>query len=103
MAFRTKLDYSDNRQIKQFEKSHTVLSGGTSFGLTFNALTSGPNLTTTADTETYTTLASTFSGNATTTIYTWYDSRMSLGESALSALTPSNSATTQSTLPNVSK
>ncbi len=95
MAFRTKLDYSDNRQIKQFEKSHTVLSGGTSFGLTFSALTSGPNLTTTADTETYTTLASTFSGNGTTTIYTWYDPIMAIGEPYLSAITPSLSATTQ--------
>jgi hypothetical protein len=95
MAFRTKLDYSDNRQIKQFEKSHTVLSGGTSFGLTFGALTSGPNLTTTADTETYTTLASTFSGNGTTTIYNWYDPIMAIGEPYLSAITPSLSATTQ--------
>ena len=95
MAFRTKLDYSDNRQIKQFEKSHTVLSGGTSFGLTFSALTSGPNLETSGDTETYTTLASTFSGNGTTTIYNWYDPIMAIGEPYLSAITPSLSATTQ--------
>ena len=95
MAFRTKLDYSDNRQIKQFEKSHTVLSGGTSFGLTFNSLTSGPDLTTSADTETYTTLASTFSGNGTTTIYTWYDPIMAIAGPYLSAITPSLSATTQ--------
>jgi hypothetical protein len=95
MAFRTKLDYSDNRQIKQFEKSHTILSGGTSFGLTFSALTSGPNLETSGDTETYTTLASTFSGNGTTTIYNWYDPIMAIGEPYLSAITPSLSATTQ--------
>jgi hypothetical protein len=95
MAFRTKLDYSDNRQIKQFEKSRTVLSGGTSFGVTFSALTSGPDLTTSADTETYTTLASTFSGNGTTTIYSWYDPIMVIGEPYLSAITPSLSATTQ--------
>lgn len=95
MAFRTKLDYSDNRQIKQFEKSHTVLSGGTSFGLTFSALTSGPNLETSGDTYSITVIASTFSGNNTTTIYNWYDPFMQVGYSSLSALTPSNSGTTQ--------
>lgn len=95
MAFRTKLDYSDNRQIKQFEKTHTVLSGGTSFGLTFSDLTSGPNLETSGDTYSITVIASTFSGNSATTIYNWYDPFMQVGYSSLSALTPSNSGTTQ--------
>lgn len=97
MTFRTKLDFSSNRQVKQYEATITNLSGGTSFGLTFSALTTGPDLTTTGVSETYLSIASTFSGNTGTTNYTWYDSRMSLGESALSALTPSNSATTQHT------
>lgn len=95
MAFRTKLDFSSNRQVKQHEKTITALSGGTSFGLTYSAMTYGPDLTTSGISETYTSIASTFSGNATTTNYTWYDSRMYLGESELSAITPSNSASTQ--------
>jgi len=97
MTFRTKLDFSSNRQVKQHEATITILSGGTSFGLTFSALTSGPDLTTSGVSETYTSVASTFSGNTGTTNYTWYDTRMSLGASYLSAITPSNSATTQNT------
>ena len=97
MGFITKLDYSNNRQIKQYAETITVLSGGTRFGLPFSALTSGPDLSTSGISQTYTSLASTFSGNTGTTNYTWYDSRMSLGQSALSALTPSNSAMTQHT------
>ena len=37
MGFRTKLDYSDNRQIKQRERTLTNLSGGTVFGVPFSA------------------------------------------------------------------
>jgi hypothetical protein len=95
MPFRTKLDYSNNRQIKQFEKTQTVLSGGTSFGLPFSALTSGPNLLDVEETNVLSTLASTFSGNNTTTNYNWFDPAMSLGEPFFSAITPSNSADTQ--------
>ena len=97
MTFRTKLDFSSNRQVKQHEQTFTSLSGGTTFGLTFSALTTGPNLNTTGITETQTFGVSTFSGNYGTTNYTWYDSRMQLGTSALSALTPLNTATTQNT------
>lgn len=95
MAFRTKLDFSNNRQVKQFEQTKTVLSGGTSFGLTFSALTSGPNPISTGETNTVSFVASTFSGNNTTTVYNWYDPAMSLAEPYLSALTPSTSAITQ--------
>jgi len=97
MAFKTKLDYSSNRQIKQYPETVTVLSGATSFGVVFSALTTGPDLTTTAVTENYTLIASTFSGNSATTVYDWYDDRMELGASGLSAITPSTSASTQST------
>ena len=97
MPFITKLDFSNNRQAKQDPRTITVLSGATSFGVPFSALTSGPNLLTTGITETYNNVVSTFSGNSGTTNYSWYDSRMSLAESTLSALTPSNSATTQNT------
>jgi hypothetical protein len=96
MAFRTKLDFSNNRQVKQFEKTQTVLSGGTSFGLTFSALTTGPNPISIGETNTVSFIASTFSGNNTTTVYNWYDQGMSLGEPYFSALTPSISSITQS-------
>ena len=96
-GFRTKLDFSDNRQAKQRPITRTVLSGGTSFGLPFNLLPSGPKLTTTAITETYTYIASTFSGNNTTTIYNWSDPRMELAINSLSALTTTTSGFTQDT------
>lgn len=97
MPFITKLDFSDNRQVKQHVETRTVLSGATSFGVPFSALTSGPNLLTSGITQTYLNVGSSFSGNSGTTIYTWYDSRMQLGASSLSALTPSNSGITQNT------
>jgi hypothetical protein len=98
MAFKTKLDFSSNRQVKQHEKTITTLSGGTSFGLTYSAMTYGPDLNTSAITQTISAFSgytSTFSGNNTTTNFTWFDSMMDLGNSSLSAITPSNSATTQ--------
>lgn len=97
MSFRTKLDFSDNRQVKQRIDTIQNLSGTTTFGITFSALPTGPDLTTTGITETYTSIASTFSGNSGTTVYTWYDPRMELGASSLSAITPAISATTQYT------
>lgn len=100
MAFRTKLDFSSNRQVKQHEKTITVLSGGTSFGLTYSAMTSGPDSTSSAITETiavFTGSTSTFSGNNTTTNFTWFDSRMSLADSVFSAITSATTATTQYT------
>jgi hypothetical protein len=98
MPFRTKLDFSSNRQIKQFPANITQLSGGTSFGVPFSALTTGPDLTTSAITNSYPLVSSSYSGNSGTTNFTWGVPEMSLGESQLSALTPSNSATTQNVL-----
>lgn len=95
MPFRTKLDYSNNRQIKQHPANITYLSGGTSFGVPFSALTSGPDTNTSGVTQTLSLVSSSFSGNLTTTIFTWYDAGMAIGESSVSAITPSNSATTQ--------
>jgi len=97
MPFRTKLDYSDNRQIKQNVTTLTNLSGATLFGVPFGDLPSGPDLSTSGITEELTFIGSTFSGNNTTTIYNWYDDRMVLGEPFLSAITPSNSGITQNT------
>lgn len=99
MAFRTKLDFSDNRQVKQQIETNTVLSGATNFGVPFIDLPNGVNILTSGVTDNYTVIFSTFSGNNTTTNYNWYDSRMQLGISGLSAITPSNSATTQTTGP----
>ena len=97
MPFITKLDFSSNRQVKQHEKLFTSLSGGTQFGIPYSSLTKGPDITTTAITQTYTNLVSTFSGNSATTVFSWYDSNMTIAENTLSAITPLNSATTQNT------
>jgi hypothetical protein len=97
MGFRTKLDYSSNRQISQREKTDTILSGSTMFGLPFSGLTTGPNLNQSGYTDSFSNVISTFSGNSTTTIYTWFDPRMELGIGYLSAMTPSTSGITQYT------
>lgn len=99
MPFRTKLDYSDNRQIKQRVRTNTTLSGATVFGVSFSALTTGADLSNQTTTETVASAVSTFSGNSATTVFTWYDSRMELGASAISAITPSNSGLTQNVGP----
>lgn len=95
MAFRTKLDFSNNRQIKQTEKTITNLSGGTSFGLTFSALTSGPDLTNVNIISTSVNLTSSFSGNSGTTIFYWADSDMVLGNPSLLPINESTSGITQ--------
>jgi len=97
MEYRTKLDFSSNRQIKQYPETITVLSGATSFGVPFSALTTGPNLTTTGVTNTINGVVSTFSGNSTVSVYAWYDASMNLCRNTLSAWTPSNSGITQNT------
>jgi hypothetical protein len=99
MPFRTKLDYSDNRQIKQRVRTNTTLSGATVFGVSFSALTTGPDLSNQTTTETVTSVLSTFSGNSATTVFTWYDNRMELGATEISAITPSNSGITQNVAP----
>ena len=99
MPFRTKLDYSDNRQIKQRVRTNTTLSGATVFGVSFSALTTGADLSNQTTTETVTSVLSTFSGNSATTVFTWYDNRMELGATEISAITPSNSGITQNVGP----
>jgi hypothetical protein len=98
MAFRTKLDYSNNRQIKQRERTETTLSGATVFGVPFSALTSGPDLTTTEQTSQYFGVVSTYSGNSATTVFTWGILGVSAIDSSISALTPSNSGVSQNIL-----
>ena len=97
MAFITRIDYSNNRQISQLPETVTYLSGSTVFGLPYNQLLSGPDLTTSGITNTYTGVVSTFSGNSATTVYNWYNNGMQTAISPLSAITPSNSGITQNT------
>jgi len=96
MAFTTKLDFSNNRQVKQNIETSTSLSGGTIFGVPFSYLPTGPS-STSGVTAIYSGVVSTFSGNTGTTVYTWYDNSMNIAISHLSALTPSNSGVTQNT------
>ena len=99
-GFRTKLDFSNNRQVKQRIETTTVLSGATSFGVPYNQLPSGPNYALSTVTQTLVTTSAstgTFSGNNTTTVFTWPISELYLADSTLSAITPSNSGTPQTT------
>ena len=95
MGFKTKLDYSDNRQIRQTEKTSTILSGGTVFGLPFSGLTKGPDLSTTGFTDEFNLVISTFSGNNTTTNFTWFDPSMDIANTIVSPITSVNSGDTQ--------
>lgn len=95
MTFRTKLDYSDNRQIKQRERTNTILSGTTTFGVPFSVLTSGPDMSATAQTSQYFGIVSSYSGNSATTVFTWSIPNVSAIDSSVSALTPSNSGVSQ--------
>ena len=97
MSFRTKIDFSGNRQINQYIETRTNLSGATQFGVLFSQLPTGANPAISGTSLIGNNLVSTFSGNSATTVFTWYDNRMELGHSRLSAITPSNSATTQQT------
>jgi hypothetical protein len=95
MTFRTRLDYSDNRQIKQRERTNTILSGTTVFGVPFSALTSGPDLSYTAQTSQFFGVVSTYSGDSATTVFTWGIPNVSIVDPYISALTPSNSGVSQ--------
>jgi len=94
MNFRTRLDFT-NRQAKQYEKTDINLSGTSVFGVPYSYLTTGPDLSTTGVTFFNLALITTFSGNTGTTVYSFSDSRMVDDSASLSALTPSNSGTTQ--------
>jgi hypothetical protein len=97
MDFRTKLDFS-TRQVKQKTKVMADLSGSTKFGVPFNTIPTGPDLSKSGVTAYYMSFNSSFSGNSLTTMYNWAYPIMSSGEYQLSALTPSNSADTQTVL-----
>ena len=96
MGFYTKIDTSNNRQSKQNIESFTHYSGGTVFGVPFSYLPTGPS-SNSGITQTVNNVNSTFTGTSATTVYNWYDSKMNIALSNLSAITPTNSATTQNT------
>jgi hypothetical protein len=96
-GFITKIDYSDNRQVKQSVLTNTVLSGSTILGTTFSSLPYGPDPNISGVTETITGITGTFSGNSGTTIYSFNDTRLYLGATVLTTITPINSGVTQTT------
>jgi hypothetical protein len=96
-GFITKIDYSDNRQIKQRILTDTTLSGSTTLGTDFSDLPSGPDPSNSGITETLSNIYGTFSGNTGTTVFTYDDARLNLGDSQFSAITLTNSGDTQDT------
>ena len=93
-GFVTKLDYSDNRQIKQFKYTETQLSGRTDFGVHYSALT-GVDSSTLVTTNSFSGVTSQFSGNTTTTNFTFGDPRMVVASSGLYVITNVTSGDTQ--------
>lgn len=98
MDFITKLGF-DTRQVKQEQKTSAVLSGATTFGVPFSALTKGPDPATSAATNSITGLTSTFSGNSSTTVFTWYDNGMQVAYSQITPITSGTSGNTQYLIP----
>ena len=98
-GFITKIDYSNNRQIKQNIYTSTDLSGATVFGVTFSALTTGPDPSNSG----YTAIPNvyfTYSGNSAVTVYTFaspYTTMLEYGASFFSAVTSGTYATNQVT------
>jgi len=95
MSFVTKIDYSNNRQVKQYESTNTQLSGSTDFGVHYSGLTGGVLNSSITTTSTLINIVSTFSGNSDTTNITFGDSRMGSGAITLVAITDSTSGDTQ--------
>lgn len=93
MEFRTKVEFS--RQGKQLSKTHTTLSGATSFGVPFSTLTAGPDPSYSGISYTSNNIISRFSGNSGTTVFTYTGSGMNIVSNVFSAITPSNSGVTQ--------
>jgi len=96
MGFYTKIDMSNNRQCRQDIETFTHYSGGTIFGVPFSYLPTGPS-SDSGITQTINNVYSTFTGTSATTVFNWYDTRMNLGNSRLSAITQTTSASTQNT------
>ena len=98
MAFVTKVDYSDNRQVKQFQLTNTKLSGSTQFGVTYSALTGGVDESTVVTIGTLADINSTFSGNSQETIFFFGDSRMNPAVEGITPITDENSGDVQTVI-----
>ncbi len=94
-GFITKVDYSNNRQVRQTKLTTTTLSGTTIHGVDFSALTSGPDLSSVVTLSTTTGVTSTFSGDTGQTGFIFGISEMVLATSELVPITNLNSGTTQ--------
>lgn len=99
MAFRTKVDISNNRQARQTEQTSTSWSGRTDFGLPFSGLSSGANLTTSAATQVFENVITKFVGDLTGTTFTFGNPVMLGSEAYLNVITPANSNDIQVVLP----
>jgi len=97
--FKTKLDFSNNRQVKQNIKTTTTLSGSTVFGVPFNLLPKGPDLTTIGETTTQVSITSSFVTSGGLTTFTWGIPEMANAEINFSPITPLNFDETQFTEP----
>ena len=95
MSFRTKINLQDNRQHRLPTRESQDLSGTTVFGVQFSGMTTGADPTNSGTTGSIINIPSTFSGNTGTTVFNFGDSGMDIAQGAFSALTLSNSATTQ--------
>jgi hypothetical protein len=95
-GFITKIDYSDNRQIRQYINTSTDLSGTTVHGVTFSAITSGPDPSTSGVTLTLADVYFSFSGNPSATVFTFTNPILNLGSSSFSAITDITSGEVQS-------
>ncbi len=94
-GFITKVDYSNNRQVRQSKLTSTDLSGTTIHGVDFSALTSGPDLSSVVTLSTTTGVTTTFSGDTGQTGFIFGISDMVIGTSDLVPITNLNSGTTQ--------
>lgn len=90
MAFRTKLDLSNNRQAKQREQTTWDLLGKTNFGLPLSGMSSGVDYTTSAATNTYENVSSTFIGTLSATTFTFGLPTMNSATPYMNVITPSN-------------
>jgi hypothetical protein len=100
MGFVTKLDYSDNRQIKQYKLTNTHLSGATCMGVEYSALTKGVDVSTVGVTQLSSGVVSTFTGTTTATTFYFGNLDMELAADDLVAVTDINSGTTQNAGPS---
>jgi hypothetical protein len=94
MSLTTKLDFS-NRQINQKEKTIINLNGGINLGVQYSGLTGGPDYFTSATTAVYENVISSFSGNLTTTNFSFGLPQMNGSETYLNTITTTNSNTLQ--------